>query len=306
MATTLNQRLQYMESQAAHIEPRMRMVKRERIRYAELFPIVREASPYADVIIYYSGDSTGEMGDLANRANDYPLVQVQSQQHTQRIAWKGLAYDYSDREIERAMQVGQSLPDRKIRAAFRIAEETKQQVCYFGDSSVGWHGALNHSSIPTSRAAKRWSTASDDEIFNDINNLIGGAYSAVNEARLCNTLLLPTAQRIMLAKPMGDDASKSIEEYIRMYNPYTQETGQPLMIRTVPELATAGLDSSNMATTRAVAYVRDPEVVRFHVLQELMFMEPQRRADVWTYYGQMSLGGLEWLEPNVNRYFDHI
>ena len=42
---------------------------------------------------------------------------------------------------------------------------------------------------------------------------------------------------------------------------------------------------------RMVAYSRDADVLRFHIPQELQFLEPQRRADTWVYYGHGVLGG---------------
>ena len=297
---TLQSRLQFMESQAAFIEPRMRIIRRERIRYQDFVRINREASPYADVIIYYSGDHTGEMADLANRTNNYPQVNVQEEQHIVRIAWKGLAYSWSDREIERAMMVGQSLQDRKVRAAFRIAEETKQQVCYYGDSNLGWEGLVNSSLIPVENQTSSLADLDDKGIHNLFNRLIGGAWAGANESRLCNALLLPTREFTELSRPMGNDAGRSVMNYIKEFNPYTEETGQDLMIRTLPELRSAGAGTN----ARIISYVRDEEVVRYHVLRELMFLEPQRTQDVWTYFGQLVLAGLEWMEPEANRYLD--
>ena len=113
--TSLASRLQFMEAQSAFIESRSRMIQYGSIQYPELVDISREASPFADVITYYSWDGTGDMIDLANRANDYPFVEVTQAQHNVPIEWKGLAYDFSDREIGRAMLTGVPLADRKVR-----------------------------------------------------------------------------------------------------------------------------------------------------------------------------------------------
>ena len=110
------------------------MIKYGSIQYPDLVGISREASPHADVITYYSYDGTGTMADIANRATDYPFVETAQQQHNVDIHWKGLAYDWSDREIGRAMLVGLPLADRKVRVAFRIAEEEKERVVLDGDS----------------------------------------------------------------------------------------------------------------------------------------------------------------------------
>ena len=54
----LSQRFQFMESQAAHIEARNRIIRHGSIQYSELVPISRDASPHADSILYYSALTT--------------------------------------------------------------------------------------------------------------------------------------------------------------------------------------------------------------------------------------------------------
>ena len=310
--TTLQQRLTFMESQAAHIESRVRMIQYGSIQHPALVGISREASPHADSIVYYSFDGTGDMIDLANRGNDYPLVQLLEEQHTVSIQWKGLAYDWSDREIGRALLVGQSLSDRKVRLAFRIAEEEKERIFLNGDSNYGWDGMVNHGSIPRQRGAGDWAAADDTAIFNEVNTLIGGAWEETNQVRICDTLLLPVSSFVALGRPMGNDANQSVMEYIRKYNPYTALTGNPLMIRTLRQLDEAGDDRADLTAgeripgKRAIAYPRDMDVLRYHIPQELQFIEPQRVGTNWIYHGTLVLGGLEIMEPRAMRYLDNI
>ena len=298
---TLQTRLQYMESQAAYIESRARMIQYGSIQYPELVGISREASPYADAITYYSWDGTGDMIDIANRGNDYPFVEVSQQQHNVRVEWKGLAYDWSDREIGRAMLVGLPLSDRKVRTSFRIWEEIKDNVFIMGDSAKGWDGMINNSSITPSTLTGTFATQTALVIADDINNLLGGVWTSTNQVRYADTLLLPPVQANILAtKPIGDDADKSVMDYIKNYNIYTQMTGNPLMIRTLRQLDGAGAGGVD----RIIAYSRDMDVLRYHVPQELQFLEPQRRADTWVYYGHGVLAGLEIMEPTAVRYGD--
>lgn len=300
--TTLDSRFQFMESQAAHIESRVRMIQYGSIQYPDLVGISREASPHADSIVYYSYDGTGDMVDLANRGTDYPFVETQQDQHTVPIQWKGLAYDWSDREIGRAQLVGLPLSDRKVRVAFRIAEEEKERVVLEGQSDYGWDSLIKHSSITVDSPNAAWDGATGDQIIDDVNDLLTAIYSGTNQVRIADTLLLPVVQMTRLATLRLPDTNMSVLEYLRKNNVYTLTTGNELMIRSVRQLATAG--ASN--TTRAMAYTRDMDVLRFHVPQELQFIEPQRQGARWIYHGHMVLGGLEIMEPNACRYLDGI
>ena len=303
----LEQRFQFMESQATHIESRVRMIRYGYIQYPELVGISREASPHSDSITYYSWDGTGEMIDIANRANEFPLVNVNQQQHLVGIHWKGLAYDWTDREIGRAQLLNLPLSDRKVRTAFRIAEEEKEKVFLFGDADKGWDGMVNHADIPVTElgANEAWADKMAFDIFNDINRLISGVWADTNQVRICDTLLIPVEQFAELGRPMGDDAGRSVMDYVRQYNVYTASTGNPLMIKTLRQLEGAGLVGTTTAD-RAIAYPRDMEVVRYHIPQELQFIEPQRVGMTWLYHGSMVLAGLEIMEPQAMRYLDGI
>ena len=292
-----------MESQAAFIESRSRMIQYGSIQYPELVDISREASPFADVITYYSWDGTGDMIDLANRANDYPFVEVTQAQHNVPIEWKGLAYDFSDREIGRAMLTGVPLADRKVRSAFRIWEEEKDRVFISGDSAKGWDGFINVSNVASPNASATFAASTGIAIADIINEALGDVWDSTNQVRYANTLVLPPEQMNVLAtKPIGDNANRNTLAYVRENNIYTQMTGQPLMIRTLRQLKGAGGTNSD----RMVAYSRDADVLRFHIPQELQFLEPQRRADTWVYYGHGVLAGLEVMEPGAMRYRDNI
>lgn len=300
---SVEQRLQFMESQAAYIESRARMVQYASIQYPELVGISREASPYADAITYYSWDGTGDMVDIANRGTDYPFVEVQQQQHNVRVEWKGLAYDWSDREIGRAMLVGLPLTDRKVRTAFRIWEELKDHVFINGDSSKNWDGIINSGQVTPRTVAGAFSALTALQIVDEINALLGAVWDQTNQVRYADTLLLPVTQANLLAtKPVGDNADKSVMAYLREYNIYTQMTGNPLLVRTLRQLNGAGAGN----TDRMIAYSRDMDVIRYHVPQELQFLEPQRRADTWVYYGHGVLAGCEIMEPTAVRYGDGI
>ena len=108
---------------------------------------------------------------------------------------------------------------------------------------------------------------------------------------------------VLATKPIGDNANRNTHwRTSRKTTSTRQMTGNPLMIRTLRQLKGAG--GTNI--DRMVAYSRDMDVLRYHVPQELQFLEPQRRADTWVYYGHGVLGGLEVMEPGAFRYRDNI
>ena len=90
--------------------------------------------------------------------------------------------------------------------------------------------------------------------------------------RIADSLLLPVAQFTYIASTRIPDTNMTIGAFVKENNVYTQVTGNPLMIRSVRQLNEIAPSSED----RAMAYVKDMEVLRFHVPQELQFIEPQR------------------------------
>ena len=162
---------------------------------------------------------------------------------------------------------------------------------------------INNSNITPVNATATFAASSGVVIADIINEALNAVYDDTNQVRLADTLCLPVEQMNLIAtKPIGDNANRSVLAYIRENNIYTQMTGNPLMIRTLRQLETAGAGS----TDRMIAYAKDMDVLRFHVPQELQFLEPQRRADTYVYYGHGVLAGLEVMEPTAMRYRDNI
>ena len=148
-----------------------------------------------------------------------------------------------------------------------------------------------------------WTGQTADAINEEINSLLTAVYSGTNQVRIADSLLLPVDQFTYIASTRIPDTNMTIGAFVKENNVYTQVTGNPLMIRSVRQLEGIAPSSED----RAMAYVKDMEVLRFHVPQELQFIEPQRGpGPMWVYYGHMVLGGLEIMEPNGCRYLDGI
>ena len=86
-----------------------------------------------------------------------------------------------------------------------------------------------------------------------------------------------------------------------MRNIYTEETGHPLMIRTLRQLDGAG-DSN---TDRMITYSRDMDVLRYHVRSCSSWSRSVGRTRGFT-TGTWSWRGWKSMEPGAMRYRDNI
>jgi hypothetical protein len=92
-------------------------------------------------------------------------------------------------------------------------------------------------------------------------------------------------------------------EFLRANNVYTFQTNQPLTIRGIRGLETAGVDG----TGRMVVYRRDPSVLKMHIPMPHRFLPVYQTAPlVFDVPGIFRLGGLEIRRPSAVRYVDGI
>ncbi len=122
------------------------------------------------------------------------------------------------------------------------------------------------------------------------------------------THLVGTQKLIDFVKSGGtaiaaDANGTSILDYLRKNNVYTAETGQPLDIQPLRELATASQDGGG----RMVVYRRDPEVLRFHLPMPRRVLQPRQKSIMAFEQGVIArTGGTEVRLPGAMAYADEI
>ena len=303
-----DQHLGFLESQVNRIERQAYMIRYPEIQYPKLVPVVRTGPEWIRGITYYSQDITGRAEFLAGRANDIPLADVTRDQHDVTVEMAGIGYDYSMEELQQARMIpGRNLTADKAIAARRAAEEFIDNLVLNGDADHGWDGLINNANVTNQTAATaQWQTLTGnnvDGIIRDINNLLSGLWTSSRTVEMADTLLLPPSAWSLLAnQPRSQHTDMSILEWVRRYNLYTAQTGNPLMIQVVRGLEDAG--ASNVG--RAIAYRRDPEVLRLHMPMPHRFLAPQRWIMRYIVPGILRLGGLEIRLPGAMRYMDNI
>ena len=203
------------------------------------------------------------------------------------------------------MYYGKPLPTWKASAARRAAEEFIENLVFNGDVTKGYSGFFNNPGVTAQNVVfGDWlgNNTTEDQIARDIANILIGSSTATNNTRIADTLLMPYEQMLILSQRLGDTQG-SIYDYIMKSNPYTMKTGQPLTIRGVRGLSTAGVGG----TSRMVAYNRDRDVMVLHMPMPFTFL-PTFHEDVLNYVvpGIFRLGGLEIRRPAQVRFGDGI
>src|SRR5690606_7721900 len=176
----------------------------------------------------------------------------------------GIGYGYGFEEIGRAQMLGINLPAEDAAAARRASEEMIDRVALQGDALKGFTGLFNATGVtPVAAVHGDWGSynaagsATPDQIVADMNNAILNVFFGTNTTAIADTLLLPWSKfQVVATRRMSTDTDASILDFFRRNNAYTATSGQPLTLRGLRGLDTAGVSG----VPRMIAYRRSPEV----------------------------------------------
>lgn len=308
---TFQNALAFMVSQAAYIEPQVVRQRYPQLNYAQYVPVDTAANEWAKAITFFSLDQVGQADWYHHLAKDVPLADIQRQKHEQSIEMAAVGYRYTMEELGMAMQLpGTNLTTERAAAARRAYEEFVYNVVFYGDTRKGWAGLTNHS-LPiiveqTSTFASLVAGGTDAdiaEIMQSINGLLANIWISSLTTEMADTLLLPLSVMTLLSMTQLPHTTMNLMEWIMRNNMYTQETGQPLMIRGVRGLDTAGASGNG----RAVAYTRDPDVVKVHIPMTHRFLNVWQTGPMtFDVPGIFRIAGLEIRRPGAFRYLDGV
>lgn len=293
-------------NQVTRIETEVFKIRYPDIRYQTLVPVDTSGGEWMQSVTYYATDRVGQAAWFHAGAQDIPLVGLTKNIFATTVQTAGVGYGYNEEELAIAAQLGQNLTADKAEVCRRAAEEFIDRVALTGDSTMGFQGLFNYSGITTASAAAAWDVGSttSDSILNDVNALLTGMYTASSGIEIADTLLLPQeAYSILLTKPRGTTTDTTVMEYLQRANVYTMETGQPLTIRGIWGLNSAGAGN----TGRAIAYRNARDVLRMHMPMPFQFRPPLRKGPLmYEVPAVFRLGGLDVRRPGAVRYLDGV
>jgi hypothetical protein len=302
------QAMGFLVNQLSFIEKEVVQIKYPDIQYSFLIPVDTSAPEWTKSVTYYSVDRTGKANWFHHMAKDIHIADVERFKNEVGIEMADIGYRYSLEEISQAIQLGINLPTEKAAAATRASEEFVDTLALRGNAEKSFPGLINYPGVTTVFAKEitghtTWDTKSAAQIIADVNDLLTGQYTGTLTVEIADTLLLPVNALTLLATKRLDNTEISVLDYLQSKNIYTLLSGQRLTIRGVRGLEDAGGNGSG----RAVAYRRDPTVVKFHMPMPHRFLPPWQTAPlVWDIPGIFRVGGVEIRRLGAVRYMDGI
>lgn len=255
----------FLIGQLTYLEKKAYEVEYTQLRSEALLgPVTTsEAGEDAVTVAYETVDFTGKGQRHAAQANDMPLAGAASALTQKDVAPGWVGYKYTTRELRLASSKGIALPARKQEAAIRAARRHLDDVALKGEAASNFVGLYNNSSVTaTTRASGAvWDAATPLTILSDINTILNLMNADTDGMHIASTLALPAGPMGRLMTPDPAFPNRTVLDWIKSNNMYTQLTGQPFNIVAGGEyLATAGGSSSK----RGVFFSPDTECVLLH------------------------------------------
>ena len=305
------QALSFLTQQASIIEPQVYETKYPTIQYPSLIPVDNSGNEWAKSVTFFSMDKVGQAEWFSHLATSMPLADVNRTKFEVGLEMAAIGYRYTLEEIGFAQMIpGTNLTTERASAAKFAYETFVDKVAFLGDTNKGWFGLTNNTDVTRVDAAatgtgssKLWSTKSADQIIQDVNDALTGIYTGTATVEMADTLLLPPAALVTLSTSRLSNTADNALSYLMKYNIVTLQTGQPLTIRGVLGLETAGQGGVG----RMVAYLKDPSVIKMHIPMMHRFLPIwQTGPMVFDIPGIFRLGPVEIRRPGAVRYVDGI
>lgn len=310
--------LAFVTGEAYRINQRVYESRHPDWDFARLIWVDDTGPEWSPGVITYTTDSTGRADWQAGGAKDIPLADVSQDRSLRSHSLAAIGYGYNIEEINSAIQVGGSLPDRRARAARLAYMQFMYNVTIKGDATKGLTGLINYTGVNVANApadgtgsATQWVDASGvglknpAQIVRDINLGLRGVQTSTFETVMADTVLLPVeAFNYIASTPYSAVTMETILSFVMRTNIYTLTTGRPLTIRANPELSKA-----NAAGTggRMVVYKNSEEFVKLHLPMAHRFLPVYQSGPLqFEVPGIFRTGGVELLTDKAMRYIDGI
>lgn len=297
----------HLVGQLAFLETEARPEEFEERFYRELLPggcITSEAGEWAETVLHRTTGRTGK-GRRIHPSGRPPMVGVATSQAGVSVAHGGLGYAYSLQQLRASVRYLTPLPVAEQQACVEGAEDHINDVALVGETESNFKGLLNHGSVDaaTNNSAVNWSAATPDTIVSDINTVLNNVFVKSKQKYPASHFLYPPSRNGRLQQQRSTGSDKTVIQWIRENNVYTDRTGKPLTIMPGPSaLETLG----SGGTKRGMAYTPVPLNVKFHLPMPQRFIPPQFEGFDVVILSEYRYGGLDFAKVYTAEFVDGL
>jgi hypothetical protein len=298
----------FVLAQGRTMEQRIYKKRYPTYNYAAVIPVVTEGNPWSIGTTFFTVDSAGEAKFLSGAGTDMPFNKSRRDQASHDFALIGSGWEWTLEEVQQAQLYGIDLTGTDAMSAGDKIERLLNSIAFVGTTEKNWTGFANDANVPRADVTTPgtfWPAKTPDQKIADVNEALSRVRTQTNEIEWADSIAIPpdAYRNVATARLGAGDGTITVLEYIRKNNIYTAETGNPLNVYPVRELAAASQDGGG----RLVAYRRDEEVLRFHLPMPKNTLSPRQKALMGWEQGIIArTGGTEIRLPKAMAYADEI
>lgn len=128
-------------------DPRFYEFEHKMLNFRELFPISHMADPADKTTTYEMEKLVGKAEFTGEVSNTQTQVDVIAKEVTDKIYKGQVEFSITTDDLRSAIKTGRPIESRKMKAAFRAAEEIMHDTVILGNVEAGIKGFINHSDI---------------------------------------------------------------------------------------------------------------------------------------------------------------
>lgn len=317
------QALNFVRQQARVVSPRAFNTEYDIVDYNQLVPVNTDYPEWASGADFQIGDLAGAAKWQSGWAEDVPKADVSLISVGVDFAMYAVGYGWNVEELGKAMHAGFPLTARKAIAARQAADIFCAETALYGGGHPGWTGLINKAGVtpavaPTTGtgSASNWVDANGvglktpEQIVTELNSVLQGAPSSsgVLTSLLGNTVLVPPmVMNYITNTPYGvTSPNMTIYQYFLANNVYTQRTGQPVVVRELPALSTAAIDTV-AGQGRIVGYRNSSDSIEFPMPMAYRFLDVHQHGPLqYQIPGIGRVGQLTVIRDGALRYLDGV
>ena len=200
-------------------------------------------------------------------------------------------------ELESAQKLGRPVDQQKFAGMELKYQMDVDEQAYSGDTALGFTGMVNSDTkVGTVSNAQTgtWSTATVQQITDDVNELLNSVWAASGYAICPSELRLPPVQYGLLVSRLVSSAGNiSILEYLKQNSLSNSINGRPLNIQPLKWLYQRGVASKD----RMVAYTNDEQRIRLPLVPlQRTPLEYRDLRQLTTYFGRLGVVEIPYQE----------
>lgn len=311
----------YLTNNIQAIHSMMEEILYTGFRLPEFIPLVTDVPEGAATYAYRVVDRAGLGQFIDNDGTSAPSANVGVRLVPYGLEYAGIIPEWTMEDLRRAMLAGVPLDTETVEAGMQGAMDHIEIIGLLGDKDRGFKGLTN---LKTGAGAVTLytSTSSGDLAVKDfdhanttaeqirafvtaaINQVISSTAEVFGRTiRSGLTIYLPIDQfNIITSDPIGDNADRSIWQYIQLHNSWTEYTGETPRLKAVQELKGAG--GSN--TDRMVVAVNDRRVMEMAIPIYPRILTTINKGYTVCSPMEYKISGLNVKRPTTIAYFDGI